>query len=164
MEENIYNDVEGIEHHLSWNAIDRIGDLVQFLKRMKAGYWHYEKYRKKMKYKNKKKACSKWRKIFLHFFSNMTKQRDIRLPRFRLIYSCVTHTYLQKSRLRRYAQRFSIEEKSECSQSSLKGAIKSETCTIMVKTGSIKVQTPALKGFWYFMIEFYHEQGYSCFL
>jgi len=29
-EENIYNDVEGIEHHLSWNAIDRIGDLVQF--------------------------------------------------------------------------------------------------------------------------------------
>ncbi|MDQ0858427.1 transcriptional regulator MntR [Bacillus sp. V2I10] len=29
-EEKIYNDVEGIEHHLSWNAIDRIGDLVQF--------------------------------------------------------------------------------------------------------------------------------------
>jgi Mn-dependent DtxR family transcriptional regulator len=29
-EERIYNDVEGIEHHLSWNAIDRIGDLVQF--------------------------------------------------------------------------------------------------------------------------------------
>ena len=28
--ENIYNDVEGIEHHLSWNAIDRIGDLVQY--------------------------------------------------------------------------------------------------------------------------------------
>jgi Mn-dependent DtxR family transcriptional regulator len=27
---NIYQDVEGIEHHLSWNAIDRIGDLVQF--------------------------------------------------------------------------------------------------------------------------------------
>ncbi|KIL48874.1 peptidase U32 [Jeotgalibacillus alimentarius] len=27
--ENIYNDVEGIEHHLSWNSIDRIGDLVQ---------------------------------------------------------------------------------------------------------------------------------------
>jgi Mn-dependent DtxR family transcriptional regulator len=22
--------VEGIEHHLSWDAIDRIGDLVQF--------------------------------------------------------------------------------------------------------------------------------------
>lgn len=30
LEENIYNDVEGIEHHLSWNAIDRIGDLVEF--------------------------------------------------------------------------------------------------------------------------------------
>jgi Mn-dependent DtxR family transcriptional regulator len=29
-EENIYQDVEGIEHHLSWDAIDRIGDLVQF--------------------------------------------------------------------------------------------------------------------------------------
>ena len=29
-EENIYHDVEGIEHHLSWNAIDRVGDLVEF--------------------------------------------------------------------------------------------------------------------------------------
>ncbi|SDK55461.1 transcriptional regulator MntR [Sediminibacillus albus] len=29
-QENIYEDVEGIEHHLSWNSIDRIGDLVQF--------------------------------------------------------------------------------------------------------------------------------------
>jgi Mn-dependent DtxR family transcriptional regulator len=28
--ENIYQDVEGIEHHLSWNSIDRIGDLLQF--------------------------------------------------------------------------------------------------------------------------------------
>jgi Mn-dependent DtxR family transcriptional regulator len=28
--ENIYDDVEGIEHHLSWNSIDRIGDLVQY--------------------------------------------------------------------------------------------------------------------------------------
>jgi Mn-dependent DtxR family transcriptional regulator len=28
--DNIYNDVEGIEHHLSWDAIDRIGDLVQY--------------------------------------------------------------------------------------------------------------------------------------
>ncbi|MBM7692565.1 Mn-dependent DtxR family transcriptional regulator [Peribacillus deserti] len=28
-EENIYTDVEGIEHHLSWDSIDRIGDLVQ---------------------------------------------------------------------------------------------------------------------------------------
>ncbi len=30
--ENIYQDVEGIEHHLSWNSIDRIGDLVQYFK------------------------------------------------------------------------------------------------------------------------------------
>ncbi|WP_413379777.1 transcriptional regulator MntR [Alkalihalobacillus sp. 1P02AB] len=29
-EKVIYQDVEGIEHHLSWDAIDRIGDLVQF--------------------------------------------------------------------------------------------------------------------------------------
>ncbi|WP_257348050.1 transcriptional regulator MntR [Pseudalkalibacillus decolorationis] len=29
-DERIYDDVEGIEHHLSWNAIDRIGDLVQY--------------------------------------------------------------------------------------------------------------------------------------
>ncbi|WP_182199542.1 transcriptional regulator MntR [Paraliobacillus salinarum] len=31
--ENIYQDVEGIEHHLSWNSIDRIGDLVQYLEK-----------------------------------------------------------------------------------------------------------------------------------
>ena len=30
-EENIYGDVEGIEHHLSWNSIDRIADLVIIL-------------------------------------------------------------------------------------------------------------------------------------
>ncbi|WP_033828668.1 transcriptional regulator MntR [Bacillus andreraoultii] len=29
-DENIYRDVEGIEHHLSWDAIDRIGDLIQY--------------------------------------------------------------------------------------------------------------------------------------
>jgi Mn-dependent DtxR family transcriptional regulator len=29
-QENIYSDVEGIEHHLSWDSIDRIGDLVQY--------------------------------------------------------------------------------------------------------------------------------------
>lgn len=29
-EEKIYNDVEGIEHHLSWNAIDRIADVVEY--------------------------------------------------------------------------------------------------------------------------------------
>jgi len=31
-EEQIYDDVEGIEHHLSWNAIDRIADLVEYFK------------------------------------------------------------------------------------------------------------------------------------
>lgn len=31
-QENIYGDVEGIEHHLSWNSIDRIGDLVRYFK------------------------------------------------------------------------------------------------------------------------------------
>ncbi|SHG68097.1 MULTISPECIES: transcriptional regulator MntR [Virgibacillus] len=34
--ENIYNDVEGIEHHLSWNSIDRIGDVVNYFKEDKA--------------------------------------------------------------------------------------------------------------------------------
>ncbi len=35
-EENIYRDVEGIEHHLSWDAIDRIGDLIQFFEKDKS--------------------------------------------------------------------------------------------------------------------------------
>ncbi|EKN64996.1 transcriptional regulator MntR [Schinkia azotoformans] len=39
--ENIYNDVEGIEHHLSWNSIDRIGDLVQYLEKNKQEYENY---------------------------------------------------------------------------------------------------------------------------
>ena len=30
-EEKIYHDVEGIEHHLSWNSIERIADLVQLM-------------------------------------------------------------------------------------------------------------------------------------
>ncbi|WP_163526344.1 transcriptional regulator MntR [Halobacillus ihumii] len=29
-QDKIYDDVEGIEHHLSWDSIDRIGDLVQY--------------------------------------------------------------------------------------------------------------------------------------
>src|SRR5690625_5447201 len=29
-EEKVYDDVEGIEHHLSWNAIDRIANVVEF--------------------------------------------------------------------------------------------------------------------------------------
>ncbi len=35
-EKYIYKDVEGIEHHLSWDAIDRIGDLVQFFQEDKS--------------------------------------------------------------------------------------------------------------------------------
>ncbi|ASN05269.1 transcriptional regulator MntR [Virgibacillus necropolis] len=31
-EDKIYEDVEGIEHHLSWHSIDRIGELVQYFK------------------------------------------------------------------------------------------------------------------------------------
>lgn len=31
-EGQIYDDVEGIEHHLSWNAIDRIANLVHYFK------------------------------------------------------------------------------------------------------------------------------------
>ena len=34
-EENIYNDVEGIEHHLSWDSITRIETLVEYLRRDK---------------------------------------------------------------------------------------------------------------------------------
>lgn len=29
-EDRIYEEVEGIEHHLSWDSIDRIGDVVQY--------------------------------------------------------------------------------------------------------------------------------------
>lgn len=29
-EDKIYDDVEGIEHHLSWNSIDRIAELVLY--------------------------------------------------------------------------------------------------------------------------------------
>ncbi|KXH80928.1 transcriptional regulator MntR [Sporosarcina sp. HYO08] len=32
-EKNIYADVEGIEHHLSWNAMDRITDLVEAMEK-----------------------------------------------------------------------------------------------------------------------------------
>ncbi|HHW37612.1 MAG TPA: transcriptional regulator MntR [Bacillales bacterium] len=42
-EENIYNDVEGIEHHLSWNSIDRIGDLIHYLEKNKQEYDDYLK-------------------------------------------------------------------------------------------------------------------------
>lgn len=33
LEENIYKDVEGIEHHLSWDSITRIETLVEYFKR-----------------------------------------------------------------------------------------------------------------------------------
>ncbi|MNJ46999.1 transcriptional regulator MntR [Paenibacillus fonticola] len=32
-EENIYKDVEGIEHHLSWDSINQIAALVDYFKR-----------------------------------------------------------------------------------------------------------------------------------
>lgn len=35
-EENIYKDVEGIEHHLSWDSITCIASLVEFFKRDEA--------------------------------------------------------------------------------------------------------------------------------
>ena len=31
-DDKIYDDVEGIEHHLSWNAVERIGNLVNYFK------------------------------------------------------------------------------------------------------------------------------------
>lgn len=34
--DKIYEDVEGIEHHLSWDSIDRIGDLVQYFEENKS--------------------------------------------------------------------------------------------------------------------------------
>jgi len=45
-EENIYEDVEGIEHHLSWNSIDRIGDLVNYFKENKDRIEHLRKIQK----------------------------------------------------------------------------------------------------------------------
>ncbi|QQK79759.1 transcriptional regulator MntR [Salicibibacter cibi] len=45
-ESYIYRDVEGIEHHLSWDSIDRIGDLVQYFQedenRLKALQEHHK--------------------------------------------------------------------------------------------------------------------------
>ncbi|WP_027964224.1 transcriptional regulator MntR [Halalkalibacillus halophilus] len=34
-EESIYEEVEGIEHHLSWDSIFRIGDLVEYFQQDK---------------------------------------------------------------------------------------------------------------------------------
>ncbi|MDN7243347.1 transcriptional regulator MntR [Planococcus sp. N028] len=44
-EERIYGDVEGIEHHLSWNSINRIADLVQVLEENAAFREELEKLR-----------------------------------------------------------------------------------------------------------------------
>ena len=44
-EERIYGDVEGIEHHLSWNSINRIADLVQVLEESPAFREELEKLR-----------------------------------------------------------------------------------------------------------------------
>lgn len=35
-EDQIYEDVEGIEHHLSWNSIDQIHNLVRYFKEDKS--------------------------------------------------------------------------------------------------------------------------------
>lgn len=35
-QEYIYNDVEGIEHHLSWDSITRIETLVEYFRRDEA--------------------------------------------------------------------------------------------------------------------------------
>lgn len=45
-EEKIYDDVEGIEHHLSWNAIDRITDLVEVMEEAPAFVERLEERRK----------------------------------------------------------------------------------------------------------------------
>ena len=47
-EHRIYNDVEGIEHHLSWNAIDRIADLVQLMEENPHFITQLEQYKTEM--------------------------------------------------------------------------------------------------------------------
>lgn len=42
-EEKIYDDVEGIEHHLSWNSIDRITDLVAYFEEDKQRIYDLKK-------------------------------------------------------------------------------------------------------------------------
>ena len=64
-EEKIYNDVEGIEHHLSWNSIDRIGDLVQYFEEDDARKKDLKSVQKKTgKSIISKKAVSKERRLF----------------------------------------------------------------------------------------------------
>lgn len=44
-EELVYQDVEGIEHHLSWESIDRIADLVLFFEENPDLQQHLERFR-----------------------------------------------------------------------------------------------------------------------
>lgn len=53
-EEKIYNDVEGIEHHLSWNSIDRIGDLVQYFEEDDARKKDLKSIQKKTEHQDRK--------------------------------------------------------------------------------------------------------------
>lgn len=50
-QENVYDDVEGIEHHLSWNAIDRIGDLVQYFEERPERLEELRQFQKKLEEK-----------------------------------------------------------------------------------------------------------------
>ncbi|MGM9987101.1 MAG: transcriptional regulator MntR [Bacillaceae bacterium] len=45
-EAKIYNDVEGMEHHISWESIDRIGDLVQYFEEDESRVQQLEKVQK----------------------------------------------------------------------------------------------------------------------
>ena len=50
-QENVYDDVEGIEHHLSWNTIDRIGDLVQYFEERPERLEELRQFQKKLEEK-----------------------------------------------------------------------------------------------------------------
>lgn len=50
-QENVYDDVERIEHHLSWNAIDRIGDLVQYFEERPERLEELRQFQKKLEEK-----------------------------------------------------------------------------------------------------------------
>ena len=52
-DEKIYDDVEGIEHHLSWNAIDRIADLVNYFKEDKNRITQLKEMQQKREMSNK---------------------------------------------------------------------------------------------------------------
>lgn len=62
-EGKIYNDVEGIEHHLSWEAIDRIGDLVEYFEQDAVEWKHFAVFKEQMKRKVIKGNV--WRFLFI---------------------------------------------------------------------------------------------------